>query len=84
MTGIGLHREVAGSGTGLGVGQWVQGNTTNGRQDKSADLGRAHVVDCVEFPEHRQMTTCWRVVWFSQRFQRSTRRRTSSGAACRP
>ena len=38
MTGIGLHRGVAGSGTGLRVRQGVQRNTTNGRQDKSADL----------------------------------------------
>jgi hypothetical protein len=84
MSDIGLHRGVAGSGTGLGVGQWVQGNTTNGRQDKSADLGRAHVVGFVEFLVHCQMTTCWRVFRIFQRFQRSERRRTPSEKACCP
>jgi hypothetical protein len=84
MTGIGLHRGVAGSGTGLGVRQGVQGNTTNGRQDKSADLGRAHVVDYVEFFQCRKITTCWRVARIFQRFQRSERRRTPSEKACCP
>jgi hypothetical protein len=84
MSGIGLHRGVAGSGTGLGVGQWVQGNTTNGRQDKSADLGRAYVVGCIEFFEHSQVTMCWRMTRIFQRFQLSKRRRTPSGRACRP
>jgi hypothetical protein len=84
MKGIGLHREVAGSGTGVGVGQWVQGNTTNGRQDKSADLGRAHMVVFVEFLVHSQMTTCWRAFRIFKRFQRSERRRTPSEKACCP
>ena len=40
MSEIGLHRSLAGFGAGLSVGQGVQGNTTNGRQDKSAAVGR--------------------------------------------
>jgi hypothetical protein len=84
MTGIRLHRGVAGTGTGLGVRQVVQGNATNGRQDKSADLGRAHVVGFVEFLEHCQMTTCWRAFRIFQRFQRSERRLTPSEKACCP
>jgi hypothetical protein len=84
MTGIALHRGLAGFGTALGVGQGVQGNTTNGRQDKSADLGRAHVVGCVEFFQYCKIATCWRVARIFQPFQRSRRRRTPSGGACRP
>ena len=37
MSEIGLHRGLAGLGVGLSVGLGVRGNTTNGRQDKSAD-----------------------------------------------
>ena len=44
MSEIGLHRSLAGFRARLSVGQGVQGNTANRRQDKSADLGRAHVV----------------------------------------
>jgi hypothetical protein len=68
MTGIRLHRGVAGTGTGLGVRQVVQGNTTNGRQDKSADLSRAHVVGCVGFFEHCKIATCWRFAQISNNF----------------
>jgi hypothetical protein len=49
MSEIGLPRSLAGFGAFLSVGQGVQGNTTNGRQDKSADLGQAHVVGRVSF-----------------------------------
>jgi hypothetical protein len=37
MSEIGLHRTLAGFGS---VGQGVQGNTTNGRRDKSTAVGR--------------------------------------------
>ena len=47
MSEIGLHRGLAGFGVGLSVGLGVRGNTTNGRQDKSAAFGRAHVVGWV-------------------------------------
>ncbi len=40
MSGIGLHRSLAGFRTRLSVGQGVQGNTTNGRRDKSTAVGR--------------------------------------------
>ena len=84
MTRVVLYRGVAGSSAGLRVGQGLERNTTNGRQDKSADLGRAHVVGFVEFLEHCQMTTCWRAFRIFQRFQRSERRLTPSEKACCP
>jgi hypothetical protein len=40
MSEIGLHRSLAGFGARLGVDQGVQGNTTNGRRDKSTAVGR--------------------------------------------
>ena len=40
MSEIGLHRSLEGFGAGLSVGQGVQGNTTNGRRDKSTAVGR--------------------------------------------
>jgi len=46
MNRIGLDRGLAGCGGCLGIGGREHRNTTNGRQDKSADLGRAHVVGC--------------------------------------
>jgi len=47
-------------------------------------LGLRALDGCVELFEHCHMTTCWRVVRISQRFQRSERRRTPSGKACCP
>ena len=49
MSEIGLHRSLAGFRARLSVGQGVQGNTTNGRQDKSAASVGAHVVGRVRF-----------------------------------
>jgi hypothetical protein len=40
MSAIGLPRSLAGFGTFLSVGEGVQGNTTNGRRDKSTAVGR--------------------------------------------
>jgi hypothetical protein len=40
MSEIGLHRSLAGLGAFLSVGQGMQGNTTNGRRDKSTAVGR--------------------------------------------
>ena len=40
MSEIGLPRCLAGIGVFLSVGQGVQGNTTNGRRDKSTAVGR--------------------------------------------
>jgi hypothetical protein len=40
MSEIGLHRRLAGFRARLSVGQGVQGNTTNGRRDKSTAVGR--------------------------------------------
>ena len=43
MNLVGLDRGLAGCGGCWGVGWWESRNPTNGRQDKSADLGRAHM-----------------------------------------
>ena len=40
MSQIGLHGSLAAFRTRLSVGQGVQGNTTNGRRDKSTAVGR--------------------------------------------
>lgn len=40
MSAIGLPRSLAGFGAFLSVGQGGQGNTTNGRRDKSTAVGR--------------------------------------------
>jgi hypothetical protein len=49
MSEIGLHRSLAGFGAFLSVGQGAQGNTTNGRRDKSTAVGRGACgwLDCV-------------------------------------
>ena len=75
MTGIGLHRGVAGCGTGLGVRPGVQGNTTNGRQGKRLALRAAQVVGWPRDFEHSTPTPCWRYGHFPQGFQWSDRRR---------
>jgi hypothetical protein len=84
MTGIGLHREVAGSGTGLGVGQWVQGNTTNGRQGKRLALWAAQVVGWIRDFEYLITAPCWRSKHFLQGIQHSDRRRCPFQPASRP
>jgi hypothetical protein len=75
MTRVVLYRGVAGSSAGLRVGQGLERNTTNGRQDKSADLGRAHVVGWIGYFRHSARRTCWRSPLISKKFQRSERRR---------
>jgi hypothetical protein len=84
MKGIGLHREVAGSGTGVGVGQWVQGNTTNGRQGKRLALRAAQVVGWIRDFEHLITAPCWRSKHFREGFQRFDRRRGPFQPASRP
>lgn len=84
MSEIGLHRGLADLGVGLSVGQGVQGNTTNGRQDKSADLGRAHVVGWVGFFGHWTNGACWRLRRKVQGIQRPERRRPPFGGLLLP
>ena len=76
MSEIGLHRGLAGLGVGLSVGQGVQGNTTNGRQDKSAAFGRAHVVGWVGYFRHfEQLALLALAPQISKQFQRPERHR---------
>ncbi len=79
MSEIGLHRSLAGLGVGLRVGQGVQGNTTNGRQDKSADHGRAHVVGLVGLFRLLINRACWRLHHKAQGIQRPERRHPRFG-----
>ena len=73
MREIGLHRGVAGSGTGLGVRQGEQGNTTNGRQGKRLALRAAQVVGWIEEFKRPITAPCWRSRHFLQGFQRFDR-----------
>lgn len=78
MSEIGLHRGLAGLGVGLSVGQGERGNTTNGRQGKSAASGRAHVVGFVDYFRNFENLPCWRSDRNIQRFQSPERHRQSS------
>jgi len=84
MSAIGLHRGLAGFGAGLSVGKRVQGNTTNGRQDKSADHRRAHVVGWVGLFGHRTNRACWRLRRKVQEIQHPERRRPPFGGISLP
>ena len=84
MSEIGLDRSLAGFRTRLSVGQGVQGNTTNGRQDKSADLGRAHVVGRVRFFGDWTNRAYWRLRHKVQGIQRTERRHPPFGGLLLP
>jgi hypothetical protein len=84
MSEIGLHRRLAGFRARLSVGQGVQGNTTNGRQDKSADLGRAHVVGRVRFFGDWTNRAYWRLRHKVQGIQRTERRHPPFGGLLLP
>jgi hypothetical protein len=60
MSGVGAGRGLAGCGGGLRIGRWGHRNTTNGRQDKSADLRPAHVVGLIEVFRSLRYWRCWR------------------------
>ena len=75
MSAIGCCRAVGGDGGRLHVEEAQVRNPTNGRQDKSADIGRAHVVGWVRFFGISAHHACWRFRHKPQRFQRSERRR---------
>ena len=81
MSEIGLHRSLAGLGVGLSVGLGVQGNTTNGRQDKSADLrsGACGWLGWI-ISAHSAIRACWRFRRKAQGIQRPERRRPFSEA----
>jgi hypothetical protein len=68
MSEIGFDRNLAGFRARLSVGQGVQGNTTNGRQDKSTDLGRAHVVGSAGFFGHFRQRAAGAFGYFASNF----------------
>jgi hypothetical protein len=84
MTRVVLYRGVAGSSAGLGVGQGLERNTTNGRQDKSAASGRAQVVGWVGFFYTSAHHACWRFRHKVQRFQVSERHRCHFPSSVKP
>ena len=84
MSEIGLHRGLAGLGVGLNVGLEVRGNTTNRRQDKSADHGRAHVVGLVGFLGHWTNRSSWRMRYKVQGIQRIESHRPHFGRLLPP
>ena len=84
MSEIGLHRSLAGFRARLSVGQGVQGNTANRRQDKSADLGRAHVVGRVRFFGDWTNRAYWRLRHKVQGIQRTERRHPPFGGLLLP
>lgn len=84
MTWIGLHRGVAGYGTGLRVGQGAARNPTNGRQGKRLALRAAQVVGWIEEFEHSTTLPCWRSRNFRPGFQYPERRLCPFLPALRP
>ena len=71
-----LHRSLSGHFVDLAVKRGVQGNTSHGRQDKSADPGRAYVVGCAELFRHLRKFPCWRFPQNPKRFQCPKRHRS--------
>jgi hypothetical protein len=58
-------------------GRPLQGESDQGLQDKSADLGRAHVVGGVEVLCHIPIVPCWRFRANIEQNQTADRRRGS-------
>ncbi len=73
MSACRVRRAVEGCGGGLRVAEGLTRNPTHGRQDKSADLRRAHVVGWFGFFGTSAQRACWRSCRKAQRFQRSER-----------
>jgi len=68
MNEIVLHRGLAGRGVYLSVGQREQRNPCEGRQGKSTDQGRVHVVDWIEHFGHWFLGSCQRFFRNSSNF----------------
>ena len=60
MSRVGLDRAAGGLWRRFECWRGEHRNTTNGRQDKSAAFGRAHVVGWVEISRHHRHPPCWR------------------------
>jgi hypothetical protein len=70
-----FHRSASCHIADLRVKEGVQGNTSHGRQDKSADPGLAHVVGWVDVFSHFVQQRCRRSGPKCQANQRRQRRR---------
>jgi hypothetical protein len=83
MNWVALDRRLAGHGGRLSVGRREPRNPTNGRQDKSAGLGRAYVVGCAGVSGHFRQRTAGAFANFARNFKApsATRAAISAGAA---
>lgn len=77
-------RGLADAGGCWGEKRGMQGNVIQRRQDKSADLGRAHVVGFVGYSRRLAMRLSRCISRISQRFQRRHRHRSLRTRSCRP
>jgi hypothetical protein len=69
MIGIEVHRTLEGPIAGLGLADVGSRGPDQGRQDKRAASGRAHVVGWIGDFRHLADLTCWRFRLKRQRFQ---------------
>jgi hypothetical protein len=69
MMGLALYRTLEGHIAGLGLANVGSRGPDQGRQDKSAASGRAHVVGWIGVFRRLAYPTCWRFCWKCQRFQ---------------
>ena len=78
-----LRRGLAGGGGYLSVGQGEQRNPSEGRQGKSTDQSRVHVVGWIEHFGHWLLAPGWRLNPKYQGFQHLKRHRLpSQGGIC--
>jgi len=70
-----VKRGLAGAGMEWARGAGERRRPTHGRQDKSADLRRAHVVGWIGLFFTSPQYACWRLRQNIQRIQHSERRR---------
>ena len=69
MIGLALHRTLEGHIAGLGLANVGSRGPDQGRQDKSAAFGRAHVVGWIGDFRRLAYRTCWRFRQKHQDFQ---------------
>jgi hypothetical protein len=69
MIGLALHRTLEGHIAGLGLADVGSKGPDQGRQDKSAAFGRAHVVGWIGDFRHPRHPARWRFLSNPQRFQ---------------
>ena len=80
----GEFRSLACFGVRVSIGQRVRGNPNLGRQDKSAAVGRAHMVGWIELFCHHIPPPCWRFRRKRQYFQEAQRHHRRAAPGSRP